>query len=130
MFTLSISSSLVPTLPTCGKVNVMICPAYDGSVRISSYPVIAVLKQTSPTACPVAPSPKPSSTVPSASTKSAVGLGSAQDSPEAPAGTAFVWVMDLLLAYYSVRGKGPLPAPKQIYRNFRYERGSRAARRY
>src|SRR5262249_37958238 len=104
MFTLSMSSSLVPTLPTCGKVNVMICPAYDGSVRISSYPVIAVLKQTSPTACPVAPSPKPSRTVPSASTNSAVGLGSAQ---ALPAEAAFDWVMPLLLAYYSVRGKGP-----------------------
>src|ERR1700683_448577 len=40
---------------------------------------MAVLKQTSPTARPVAPKPKPSSTVPSASTKSAVGSGSSQD---------------------------------------------------
>ena len=39
---------------------------------------MAVLKQTSPTAWPVAPKPKPSSTVPSASTSSAVGLGSSQ----------------------------------------------------
>src|SRR5580692_6472399 len=39
---------------------------------------MAVLKQTSPTACPVAPSPKPSITVPSASTRSAVGTGSGQ----------------------------------------------------
>src|ERR1700757_3830275 len=39
---------------------------------------MAVLKQTSPTACPSAPSPKPSSTVPSASTRSAVGLWSGQ----------------------------------------------------
>src|SRR6516164_4017307 len=39
---------------------------------------MAVLKQTSPTAWPVAPKPKPSSTVPSASTSNAVGLGSSQ----------------------------------------------------
>src|SRR6185312_8585628 len=39
---------------------------------------MAVLKQTSPTACPSAPRPKPSSTVPSASTRSAVGLRSGQ----------------------------------------------------
>src|SRR5215470_5282737 len=39
---------------------------------------MAVLKQTSPTACPVAPNPWPSSTVPSASTSTAVGAGSAQ----------------------------------------------------
>src|SRR5262245_11215823 len=41
---------------------------------------MAVLKQTSPTAEPVAPKPKPSSTVPSASTSNAVGTGS--DQPE------------------------------------------------
>src|ERR1700712_2224243 len=39
---------------------------------------MAVLKQTSPTAWPSAPRPKPSSTVPSASTRSAVGLCSGQ----------------------------------------------------
>src|SRR5580704_5701299 len=39
---------------------------------------MAVLKQTSPTAWPVAPKPIPSSTVPSASTKRAVGTGSGQ----------------------------------------------------
>src|SRR5436309_15089003 len=39
---------------------------------------MAVLKQTSPTAWPVAPSPKPSSKVPSASTSTAVGLASTQ----------------------------------------------------
>src|SRR6266566_4710772 len=39
---------------------------------------MAVLKQTSPTAWPSAPRPKPSSTVPSASTRSAVGLWSGQ----------------------------------------------------
>src|SRR6266849_3143243 len=39
---------------------------------------MAVLKHTSPTAWPVAPSPCPSSTVPSASTSTAVGAGSAQ----------------------------------------------------
>src|SRR6267378_3258446 len=39
---------------------------------------MAVLKHTSPTACPLAPKPKPSSTVPSASTSTAVASGSAQ----------------------------------------------------
>src|ERR1700722_15088514 len=39
---------------------------------------MAVLKQTSPTAWPSAPRPKPSSTVPSASTRSAVGTRSGQ----------------------------------------------------
>src|SRR5207237_2752724 len=39
---------------------------------------MAVLKHTSPTACPLAPKPKPSSTVPSASTSAAVAAGSAQ----------------------------------------------------
>src|SRR3977135_62410 len=39
---------------------------------------MAVLKQTSPTAWPAAPSPVPCSTVPSASTSTAVGLGSLQ----------------------------------------------------
>src|SRR5882762_1003819 len=39
---------------------------------------MAVLKQTSPTACPVAPKPSPSITVPSASTRRAVGAGSVQ----------------------------------------------------
>src|SRR5215468_1891624 len=41
---------------------------------------MAVLKQTSPTAWPVAPNPVPSRTVPSASTRRAVGGGS--DQPE------------------------------------------------
>src|SRR6266702_1551829 len=39
---------------------------------------MAVLKQTSPAAWPSAPRPKPSSTMPSASTRSAVGLWSGQ----------------------------------------------------
>src|SRR5260370_14708629 len=39
---------------------------------------MAVLKQTSPTACPEAPKPEPSITVPSASTRRAVGAGSVQ----------------------------------------------------
>src|SRR6202521_5121174 len=39
---------------------------------------MAVLKQTSPTAWPGAPSPNPSITVPSASTRRAVGAGSVQ----------------------------------------------------
>src|SRR2546421_223804 len=39
---------------------------------------MAVLKHTSPTACPLAPKPKPSSTGPSARTRAAVAAGSAQ----------------------------------------------------
>ncbi len=31
----SISCGLAPTLPMCGKVKVMICPAYEASVRVS-----------------------------------------------------------------------------------------------
>src|SRR5262249_55860273 len=46
---------------------------------ISWYPVMAVLKHTSPTAWPVAPRPMPSSTVPSASTSSAVTFGAIQE---------------------------------------------------
>src|SRR5229473_5085855 len=71
----SISSRLAPTLPIWGNVKVMICPAYDGSVKISWYPVIAVLKQTSPTACPAAPMPRPQNTVPSANTRAALQSG-------------------------------------------------------
>src|SRR6266481_5223752 len=41
---------------------------------------MAVLKHTSPTAWPLAPKPNPSSTVPSASTRTAVGFGSSQAS--------------------------------------------------
>src|SRR6202049_1575740 len=43
---------------------------------------MAVLKQTSPTAWPRAPKPNPSITVPSSSTRRAVGTGSVQ--PESP----------------------------------------------
>jgi len=46
-------------------------PTYDGSVRISWYPVIEVLKTTSPDASPVAPSEVPSKVVPSASARMA-----------------------------------------------------------
>src|SRR5229473_5029028 len=56
---------------------------------------MAVLKQTSPTAWPSAPRPKPSSTVPSASTRSAVGLWSGQ------AEALSDWVMSAL---HSLRG--------------------------
>src|SRR5262252_5632398 len=45
---------------------------------------MAVLKHTSPTAWPTAPRPNPSSTVPSASTKRAVGLGSVQPDSSCP----------------------------------------------
>src|SRR5580704_819436 len=41
-------------------------PLYDGSLTTSSYPVIAVLKTTSPTASPIAPNARPRNTRPSA----------------------------------------------------------------
>src|SRR5260370_41777403 len=51
-----------------------IWPAYDGSVRTSWYPVIAVLKTTSPTPTPSAPSDSPTKARPSSSTSAAKGL--------------------------------------------------------
>ena len=49
---------------------------------ISWYPVIEVLKQTSPTAWPAAPTPLPQKTVPSASTSAAVAQrGAASGTP-------------------------------------------------
>src|ERR1700733_5288560 len=42
-----------------------ICPVYEGSVKISWYPVIAVLKTTSPDRSAGAPKLLPSKTVPS-----------------------------------------------------------------
>src|SRR5580658_1141136 len=42
-----------------------ICPVYEGSVKISWYPVIAVLKTTSPERSAGAPKLRPSKTVPS-----------------------------------------------------------------
>src|SRR5712691_7286807 len=51
-----------------------IWPAYDGSVRTSWYPVIAVLKTTSPSAATSAPSAAPTNARPSSSTSAACGL--------------------------------------------------------
>src|SRR6202171_3449671 len=51
---------------------------------------MAVLKHTSPTALPSAPRPNPSSTVPSASTRRAVGTGSGQ-----PLSACFVFMSGL-----------------------------------
>src|SRR5665213_2640786 len=48
-----------------------IWPAYDGSVRTSSYPVIAVLKTTSPSPKTSAPSAAPTNALPSSSTRAA-----------------------------------------------------------
>src|SRR6204780_2813106 len=48
-----------------GYVRVTICRQYEGSVRISWYPVIAVLKTTSPVVLPLAPTETPRNTVPS-----------------------------------------------------------------
>src|SRR5450631_3457720 len=78
---------------------------------------MAVLKQTSPTAVPVAPRPKPSSTVPSASTKSAVGLGSTQ----VPVGAAFVWVMGTYLRIITTEARGRFgPPPARMRANHGY----------
>src|SRR6266481_3994686 len=71
---------------------------------------MAVLKQTSPTAWPSAPRPKPSSTVPSASTSSAVGLWSGQ------AASFSVVVMSALHIRRRLRGQS---------RNFRIHMRSR-----
>src|SRR5947209_12398137 len=52
-----------------------IWPAYEGSVRTSWYPVIAVLKTTSPSPITAAPSGVPTKARPSSSTSAAwVGL--------------------------------------------------------
>ena len=51
-FSDSLSCLFVPTFPMCGKVKLIICPAYEGSEIISWYPVIEVLKHTSPVAVP------------------------------------------------------------------------------
>src|SRR5664279_2933834 len=75
---------------------------------------MAVLKQTSPTAVPVAPRPKPSSTVPSASTKSAVGLGSTQ----VPEGGADDWVMGTYLRIITTEARGRFgPPPARMRAN-------------
>src|SRR5688572_29716378 len=50
---------------------VMICPEYEGSVRTSWYPVIDVLKTTSPKAVPRAPYASPRNTRPSSSISTA-----------------------------------------------------------
>ena len=51
----SLSSSLTPVLPMCGAVITTICRWYDGSVRVSWYPVMPVVKTTSPVVLPSAP---------------------------------------------------------------------------
>lgn len=64
----------MPVLPMCGYVNTTNCPLYDGSVMISWYPVIDVLKTTSPTT-PSLPAGAPNAaarqTLPSSSTRRA-----------------------------------------------------------
>ena len=64
---LSSSSGLTPVFPTCGWVRATIWRQYDGSVRISWYPVIAVLNTTSPVAMPSAPMERPRNRLPSSS---------------------------------------------------------------
>ena len=65
------SSLFVPVLPMCGYVRVTIWRQYDGSVKISWYPVIAVLKTTSPMVLPSAPTEDPRNMVPSCSARTA-----------------------------------------------------------
>src|SRR5450759_495728 len=48
---------------------VTICPAYDGSVRTSWYPVMQVLNTTSPPVSPGAPAPSPSYQTPFSSAR-------------------------------------------------------------
>jgi hypothetical protein len=67
--TASVSSRLTPVFPISGAVMVTSCPWYEGSVRTSWYPVIAVVKTASPVVTPRAPKGRPSNVVPSASTR-------------------------------------------------------------
>jgi hypothetical protein len=54
-----------------GYVIVTICPLYEGSVRTSWYPVMEVLKTTSPNAVPRAPYASPRNARPSSSMRTA-----------------------------------------------------------
>src|SRR5260370_5320359 len=56
-----------------------ICPAYEGSVRTSWYPVIAVLKTTSPSPATSAPRATPTNARPSSSTSAAWVLAGNDD---------------------------------------------------
>src|SRR4051812_27820478 len=88
---------------------------------------MAVLKQTSPTAVPVAPRPKPSSTVPSASTKSAVALGSSQESPDVPVTLAAGWVMATYLRIILCEARGSRrPPPSEKDASYAWNMGSAA----
>src|SRR5262249_56381056 len=73
---------------------------------------MAVLKHTSPTAWPVAPSPEPSNMVPSASTSSAVAFGSAQES----SGRAASWddLAETSTGCFSVIERLHLPASAAV----------------
>ena len=61
-------------LPIWGKVKVIIWLAYEGSVNISWYPKIDVLKQSSPTMSPSKPIPFPKKKVLLAKARTAVDL--------------------------------------------------------
>ena len=52
-----------------------IWPLYDGSVRLSGYPIMPVLKTTSPAQGRCAPNDSPESFVPSLRTRVAIGIG-------------------------------------------------------
>src|SRR6266566_8536392 len=56
-----------------------ICPAYEGSVKTSWYPVIAVLKTTSPSPTTSAPSGAPTKARPSSRTSAANNFSAGND---------------------------------------------------
>jgi hypothetical protein len=58
-------------LPISGYVRTRICPLYEGSVSVSGYPVMPVLKTTSPAAEQEAPKEMPVYTEPSSRTSRA-----------------------------------------------------------
>src|SRR6266705_7020250 len=61
---------------------IMICSRYEGSVRSSGYPIIDVLKTTSPEASVGAPKPFPRRIVPSSRANTAARLSSTRSSSQ------------------------------------------------
>ena len=75
----SLSLLFVPILPIWGNVKVIIWLSYDGSVNISWYPDIEVLKQSSPIISPSKPIPFPKKKVLFAKANTAVGFDDANN---------------------------------------------------
>src|SRR2546427_13301218 len=65
-----------------------ICPAYEGSVRTSWYPVMLVLKTASPETRPGAPKEEPSKTEPSHRTRNALSVNEPRRTPWCPGRTS------------------------------------------